>query len=69
MENAPAVGSMTALLDLVTTFLSHLANWIGTIIGIITGNDYLLVGFVILIVSFLVGLVIRFSRTLGHNPM
>lgn len=60
--------AMTTLLGNVTDFMSLLTTWVSSIIGMITGNPYLMIGFVIVVVSFAIGVVVRLVRRLGHNP-
>lgn len=62
----PVAGSMADLLGKVTTFFTSLVSWIPQLITLITGNDYLLIGFVIVVVSFVVGLLVRLVSKLGH---
>ena len=62
----PEAGSLADLLSKVTTFLSSILTMVGTIITTITGNDYLMIGFCIVVASFAVGLVVRLVSKLGH---
>ena len=62
----PEAGSLADLLSKVTTFLSSILTMVGTIITTITGNDYLMIGFCIVVASFAVGLVVRIVSKLGH---
>ena len=62
----PEPGSMAAILTLVTSFLTSILSMVGSIITTINGNDYLMVGLCIVIVSFAVGLVVRLVSKLGH---
>lgn len=59
-------GAMATLLQTVTTFLTSILSMVSTIITTITGNDYLMIGFAIVVVSFAVGLVVRLVSKLGH---
>lgn len=60
------VSVMSALLTLATSFLTWLITAIGSIITLLTGNEYLLIGTVILLISVAVGFAIRIISTLGH---
>jgi len=57
---------MSALLALASSFLTWLITSIGSIITMITGNEYLLIGTVIVLVSVAFGFVIRTVSKLGH---
>lgn len=62
----PTPGTMQAFMTTVTTFLSSILTMVASIISTITGNDYLMIGLCIVIVSFAVGLVVRLVSKLGH---
>lgn len=62
----PEAGSLADLLSKVTSFLTSILTMASSIITTITGNDYLLIGFCIVVVSFAVGLVVRLVSKLGH---
>ena len=62
----PTPGTMSAFMTTVTTFLTSILTMVSSIISTITGNDYLLIGLCIVIVSFAVGLVVRLVSRLGH---
>lgn len=55
---------MTALLTTVGSFVTSAVSWMGTVIGAITasGNEILLIGFVMGIAGFAVGLFKRLTR-------
>lgn len=60
----PAVTGMTALLSTVGSFVTAAIGWMGSVIGAITaeGNEILLIGFVMGIAGFAVGLFKRLTR-------
>lgn len=62
--NEPSV--MSAILTLATSFLTWLITSIGSLISMITGNEYLLIGVVIVLVSVAVGFLVRIVSKLGH---
>lgn len=62
-----ATDPMADLLANVTTFLTTLLTWCGQIISTITGNEYLMIGFCFVIVSFAIGVVVRLVGKLGHS--
>lgn len=62
----PTPGTMTDFLSKATAFLTSILAMVSSIVTTITGNDYLLIGLVIIIVSFAVGLVVRLVSKLGH---
>lgn len=60
------VNVMADLLTKVSTFFTSILTMVGTLITTITSNDYLLIGFAIVVVSFVVGLLVRIVGKLGH---
>lgn len=62
----PEAGSLADLLSKVTAFLTSILTMVSSIITTITGNDYLMIGFCIVVASFAVGLVVRLVSKLGH---
>lgn len=62
----PTPGTMADFLTKATSFLTSILGMVSSIVTTITGNDYLLIGLVIIIVSFAVGLVVRLVSKLGH---
>lgn len=60
----PALTGMAALLSTVGTFVSSAIGWMGDVVGAITqeGNEILLIGFVMGIAGFSVGLFKRLTR-------
>lgn len=62
----PTPGTMADFLAKATSFLTSILTMVSSIVTTITGNDYLLIGLVIIIVSFAVGLVVRLVSKLGH---
>lgn len=63
----PTVGTMAAFMQAATTVLTSMLSMVSSIISTITGNDYLLFGFVIVIISFAVGILVRLVSRLGHT--
>lgn len=62
----PTPGTMADFLTKATSFLTSILGMVSSIVTTITSNDYLLIGLVIIIVSFAVGLVVRLVSKLGH---
>lgn len=65
--NEPTTGTMAAFMTAASTVLTSLLSMVSSIISTITGNDYLLFGFVIVIISFAVGILVRLVSRLGHT--
>lgn len=58
----PAVGSMAAILADVGTFITSAVSWMGTVVNTITSTPLLLLGFILAISGFAVGLFNRLVR-------
>lgn len=60
----PVVDGMASLLTTVGSFVTAAIGWMGSVIGAITaeGNEILLIGFVMGIAGFAVGLFKRLTR-------
>lgn len=63
----PTPGTMAAFMASATTVLTSLLSMVGSIITTITGNDYLLYGFIVVIISFAIGVLVRLVSKLGHS--
>lgn len=63
----PETGTMSAFLTMATSFLTSILAMVSSIVTTITGSDYLMVGLVIIIVSFALGLLVRIVSKLGHS--
>lgn len=59
--------TLSALLTLGTSFLTWLITGMTSIISFITGNEYMEIGVVILLVSVVFGFLFRVVGKLGHN--
>lgn len=62
----PEVSGMTALLTKVSDFFTSILTMVASLITTITGSDYLMIGFSIVVISFVVGLLVRIVSKLGH---
>lgn len=62
----PTPGTMAAFTASATTLLTSLLSMVSSIITTITGNDYLLYGFLVVIISFAIGILVRIVSKLGH---
>lgn len=60
----PVVNRMAALLAQVGSFVTAAIGWMGSVVGAITteGNEILLIGFIMGIAGFAVGLFKRLTR-------
>lgn len=58
----PAVGSMAAILADVTTFVTNALSWLGDVVDAIVESPLLLLGFIMAISGFAVGLFHRIVR-------
>lgn len=63
----PTAGTMASFMTAASTVLTSLLSMVSSIISTITGNDYLLFGFIIVIISFAVGILVRLVSRLGHT--
>lgn len=62
----PTPGTMAAFTTSATALLTSLLSMVSSIISTITGNDYLLYGFLVVIISFAIGILVRIVSKLGH---
>lgn len=58
----PAVGTLAAILADVGTYITSAVSWMGTVVTTITSTPLLLLGFVMAISGFAVGLFHRLVR-------
>lgn len=63
----PTAGTMAAFMTAASTVLTSLLSMVTSIISTITGNDYLLYGFIVVIISFAIGVLVRLVSKLGHS--
>ena len=62
----PTPGTLAAFTTSATALLTSLLSMVSSIITTITGNDYLLYGFLVVIISFAIGILVRIVSKLGH---
>lgn len=67
MDTPTLAQQMAALLEMVTTLFSSILTMVGQLVSTITANPYLMVGFAIVIISFVIGVLVRIVRNLGHR--
>lgn len=63
----PTPGTMSAFTTAASALLTSLLSMVTSIITTITSNDYLLYGFLVVIISFAIGILVRIVSKLGHS--
>lgn len=62
MDPAPAAGSLAAILEAITSFVTSAITWIGQFVTTITGNPLLLLFVIVAFVGLAVGLIGRLIK-------